>query len=146
MLLSSLSGRQAKALRHSSQGHRPRNQAPQTFTPCKGTPCFPLTNSYPPPSLDLSVFIRLPRRSLGGGGWLEKAFLRNEPILKFINHCLYVGCDKRIWLRFPKRTHSFSLFSLSKPFKGIQSVSKLFKGFGKKIINSEPQRRGANLC
>ncbi|HXB59525.1 MAG TPA: hypothetical protein VNU95_08165 [Candidatus Acidoferrales bacterium] len=45
--------------------------------------------------------------------WLKKAFLPNEPIFN-----LPLG--------------------LSKPFKGIQSASKLFKGFGGKILSQCP--------
>ena len=87
-----------------------------------------------------AMFIRLPRRSSAKAGvhpWLKTSFLPNEPKLKIISYCLYVGCVKTVWLRFPKRTH----FPCPWSFKVFQRLSKRFKAFQrvwrKKIIFPE---------
>jgi hypothetical protein len=84
-----------------------------------------------------------PKHGEGGCSSVVKKpfFAKRTHFGKFGNRCKSIRSTKTS-SHFGAKTNPFSPGSgHSKPFKGIQSVSKLFKGFGKKI--SIPSRKDA---
>ena len=104
----------------------------QTQSPERTAEILPSFTSLADSTFHLCALAPLCEKSLfiGVHPWLKTSFLPNEPKLKIISYCLYVGCVKTVWLRFPKRTH----FPWPWSFKAIQRLSKRFKGSGEKKL------------